>query len=134
VTIAATDHLRAEFNANAWSGRLQGWLSLAAGLFPSRRETGPSSAAYQSASRPVRAGGLDRANQTRTKALATRWLQSWIEAAKERLHPQRACHCAGPQARPHRVDGSQHKVRQNRCDGVLPSEILAPLLGVVKML
>ena len=70
----------------------------------------------------------------------TQWerygLKSWIEAAKKRLHHQCACHCAGQQARPHRVGGSQQgarlRVRQDRCDGVPSSVILAPCSGPVK--
>jgi hypothetical protein len=40
-------------------------------------------------------------------------LMSWIEGGEEATTPQRARHCAGPQARPHRVGGSQQRARSS---------------------
>jgi transposase len=64
------------------------------------------------------------------KAVGTLWAQILDRGGEEATAPQRARHCAGQQACPHRVGGSQQgarlHVRQDRCDGVPSSVILAP--------
>jgi transposase len=85
--------------------------------------------------RPVRSGGLGCVGQARAKALAALWTQVVDRGGEEATASQRARHCAGQQARPHRLGGSQQgarlRVRQDhRCDGVPTSVILAPCSGL----
>jgi transposase len=114
--------------ASARSSRARWWPRSAPGTCSAKAATSAPLSA-----RAVRSGGLGRTGQAQARALGTLWSQVLDRGGEAATAPQRARHCAGQQARPHRLGGFQQgarlHVRQDRCDGVPSSVIRAPCSG-----